>query len=251
MNKLLQVGTIALSALIACNSTSFAVPTPAQYTQRRVQENSYGAAFTASGSVDHLNSSSTTPYPLNKALWMTFPPQLSNPNVNEWVEIGGGKGLTASTVAQPNPQIQEQSYWSGHYFTYQRFDSSGSRWYYEGRIGSANPIGSHRYKLERDFSSTNKWCSYVNNIGAYCITIAGAGSYNSAAYTTIGIESQDSAHSFTNGTSASNIWHYPTSASGFQIFGGTFANADNNNRGWYSNWFPLQNGNNGIGFYNQ
>ncbi len=113
MNKLLQLGTIALSALIACNLTAFAVPTPEQYTQHRVQENSYGAAFTASGSVDHLNSSSATPYPLNKALWITFPPQLSNPYANEWVEIGGGKGLTASTIALPNPKIEEQSYSSG------------------------------------------------------------------------------------------------------------------------------------------
>ncbi|MEI2577461.1 hypothetical protein V5G28_001310 [Scytonema sp. PRP1] len=248
MSKALIAGSmLALTHLLP----ALAVPTAPEYTQRRITQNVYGAAFTSSGSVDHLQSSSVTPYPLNKTMWLNFPPQPSNPAAFEWVELGGGKGLTATSIALPNPQLNEQSYWAGHYFTYQRFDSSRNRWYYEGRIGSANPTGSHRYKLERVLSENNKWCSYVDNVGAYCITIAGANNYNSAVNTTIGIESQDNQHSFTNGTGASNIWTYPTNATGFQIFGGTAVNIDNNNRGWYSQWFPLQNGNNGIGFYNQ
>ncbi len=91
----------------------------------------------------------------------------------------------------------------------------------------------------------------MNNIAAYCITIGGAGSYNSAFAMTIGIESQDTLHGFKNSTGGYSIWHYPTTASGFQLFAGNMANADNNNRGWYSNWFPPQNGNNAIAFYNQ
>jgi len=157
-------------------------------------------------------------------------------------------------IAQVNPQLPgEQTYYEGHYFAYQRFDAQLNRNYYEGRIGAANgvPTGDQRYKLQRDLSSNNKWYSYVNNIAAYCITIGGAGSYNSAFATTIGIESQDTLHGFNSGTGGYNIWHYPTTASSFQIFAGNMANADNNNRGWYSNWFPLQNAHNAIAFYNQ
>ncbi|NJR17635.1 MAG: hypothetical protein HC785_19225 [Calothrix sp. CSU_2_0] len=40
-------------------------------------------------------------------------------------------------------------------------------------------------------------------------------------FANIGIESQDSVHTFQNGTGGYNIWTYPTNASGFQIFGGT------------------------------
>lgn len=77
------------------------------------------------------------------------------------------------------------------------------------------------------------------------ITTTGASNF------VIGIESQDTNHAFKNSTGGYFIWHYPTSANGFQIFSGSMTNADNNTRGWYSNWFPLQNGNNAIGFYNQ
>jgi hypothetical protein len=117
-----------------------------------------------------------------------------------------------------------------------------------------------RYKLERVLATPNKWCSYVNNASAYCITIAGAGNYTNAIFTNIGIESQDDQHSFFNGTGVKAIWTYPTTASGFQIYGASPGAgspppvpvaAENNNRGWYSTWFPLQNGNNAIGFYNQ
>jgi len=253
MLKKLASLSLVIGVALQFLSPAIAAPTVPQYTQRRITENSFGAAFTAAGSVNHLNSSSNSPSPLNKALWMFFAPQASNPNAVEWLEIGGGKGLTASTIALPNPQTNEQTYYEGHYFTYQRFDSSRFRWYYEGRIGAANgvPSGDHRYKLQRDLSTPNRWCSYVNNVTAYCITIAGAGNYNNTIFANIGIESQDSVHTFQNGTGGYNIWTYPTNASGFQIFGGTAVAAENNNRGWYSNWFPLQNGNNAIGFYNQ
>jgi hypothetical protein len=175
-------------------------------------------------------------------MWIFFPQQINRPG--EWVELGGGKGLTATSITIPNPQPQEQTYWNGHYFTYQRVTADGSRWYYEGRIGSANPTGSHRYKLERDLTQPNRWKSSVDNVAAYLITIAGASNYNVGKQLNIGIESQDNQHSFTNGTFVENIWTYPVSASGFQNYTGTApVAAENNNRGWYSLWFPIQNGN--------
>ncbi|WP_375509869.1 hypothetical protein [uncultured Nostoc sp.] len=84
----------------------------------------------------------------------------------------------------------------------------------------------------------------THNVAAFFITIAGASNYNVGKQLNIGIESQDNQHSFTNRTSVENIWSYPVSASGFQNYTGTApVVADNNNRNWYSLWFPVQNGN--------
>ncbi|WP_158680312.1 hypothetical protein [Nostoc sp. 'Lobaria pulmonaria (5183) cyanobiont'] len=53
----------------------------------------------------------------------------------------------------------------------------------------------------------------------------------------------DNQHSFRNGTYVENVWTYPVGASGFQNYTGTAPiAAENNNRGWYSGWFPVQNG---------
>jgi hypothetical protein len=244
---------LSLSLLLGSNA-AIAVQTAPQYVQRRITQNTYGAAYTATGSVNHLNSSTASPYPLNKAMWLTFQQQANLPYSNEFIELGAGKGLTAISIATYNPTGSDQTYYEGHYIAYQRnLEGSGQRIYQEGRIGEANgvPSGDHRYKIQRELSTPNRWGTFVDNNAAYYITIAGGNNYNQAAYTTIGIESWDTLHSFTNSTGRTNIWHYPTTASGFQIFAGTMTNADNNNRGWSSNYYPLQNGINAIDFRNQ
>lgn len=79
------------------------------------------------------------------------------------------------------------------------------------------------------------------------ITIAGASNYNIGKQLNIGIESQDTAHSFKNGTFVENIWTYPVGASGFQNYTGTApVAAETNTRGWYSTWYPAQSGNANI-----
>ncbi len=115
--KFLGIGVFALTSYF--QFSAFAAPTSEQYTQRRVIQNVYGAAFTATGSVNDLYSNSSIARTLNKTLWLTFPPQPSNPAANEWVEIGGTKGNTSVNIAQVNPQLPgEQTYYEGHYFTY-------------------------------------------------------------------------------------------------------------------------------------
>jgi|GEM_PF-3296169 len=73
--KFIGVGIFALTS--CWQFSAFATPTPEQYTQRRVIQNVYGAAFTATGSVNDLYSNSSIPKTLNKTLWLTFPPQPS------------------------------------------------------------------------------------------------------------------------------------------------------------------------------
>lgn len=241
MNKKLIAAFVLTASILGVTKVN-AAQTSSQYTQRYIIQDMYGAAFTANGQTEDLISSPATPYPLNKTMWIFFPQQINRPG--EWVELGGGKGLTATSIKILNPKPEEQTYWNGHYFTYQRVTADGSRWYYEGTIGSANPTGSHRYKLERDLTQPNRWKSSVDNIAAYFITIAGASNYNVGKQLNIGIESKDNQHSFTNGTSVENIWTYPVGASGFQNYtGSTPIAAENNSYQWYSLWYPIQNGN--------
>jgi hypothetical protein len=219
--------SLLLACVIAQYNPAIAAPIPyngADYIQHRATQPTYGAAVTLEGSVNHLIPNGAT-VPLNKALWLTFP---SNTR-NEWIEIGGGKGLTSTSIAFQNPYGSQQTYFEGHYMTYQTYDSAGNVKYHEGRIqvGSGVPSGNYRAKLQRDLSTPNKWCSFINDVGAYCITLAGAGNYTAAQYVTIGIESQDTNHSFTSGTRASNIWTYPFGGAGFEKIAVTPVRADN------------------------
>lgn len=131
---------------------------------------------------------------------------------------------------------------------YQTIDPQGNKTYREGRInlGTGTPDGNFRYKIERDLSTNNRWCGYVNTSATYCITlpITGNYNYNAAGAVTVGIESADTSHTFTDGTKTENIWYYPFGGTGY-VRVGSMTKEDNMNaslRPWYSTYTPYVSG---------
>lgn len=163
---------------------------------------------------------------------------------------GCTKSLTALSIVYENPNPDNPdtpvSYYEGHYFAYQTFDSQGNRRYHEGRVnlgGTPSPTANFRYKVERDLTVANRWCNFVNNSGTYCITLPGVNSnspnYNVAGYVTVGIESADDTHTFTNNNKTENIWYYPFGSSGYERIGNmTDTDSVATTRVWYSTYTP-------------
>ncbi|NJL63177.1 MAG: hypothetical protein HC903_16785 [Methylacidiphilales bacterium] len=187
------------------------------YIQHRANQPNFGAATTQEGCVNHLQSNGGQEA-FVKTMWLTF----DTLDRNQWLESGCTKSLTATSITIPNPNIDDVSFFEGHYFAYNTYvnvpgQTQPQSRYHEGRvnIGTVIPSGNHRYKIERDITQNNRWCNAVNNVASYCITLPGVDNYNAAGYITVGIESRDTSHTFTNNTRAENIWYRPVSNSGF------------------------------------
>jgi hypothetical protein len=233
-------GLLALSPLSALSEPiSFGAR---DYIQHRANQPSFGAAVSLGGCVNHLQSNGVLDEPFVKTIWLTF----DTPGYNQWIEIGCTKSAVATSIAIPNPSFNDGVYREGHYFgfsTHVMVNGQPQQRYYEGVVntGSSVPSGTHRYKIERDITNNNRWCNAVNNIASYCITLNGISNYNSTGFITTGIESRDTSQTFTNNTTAENVWYRPIGSNpGFVRLPSMFK-ADNmaTSRTWSSTYSPL------------
>ncbi|MBD2487095.1 hypothetical protein [Aulosira sp. FACHB-615] len=226
------------------------------YIQQRYDNLNQGGAVDLEGCVNHLSSPSDVESAFVKTMWVTFDPSLNGRT--QWLESGCTKAWTATDISTINAGDQGGSlgsFYQGHYFAYKTDVNIGTQAnpniesrYHEGRVAvsAGIPSGTFRYKIERDTSTQNKWCNYLNNSANYCITLAGIGTgtvtnylnYNFARYVTVGIESGNLQHSFINNTKASNIWFRNSSGTWGRI--PSMSKADNmyTTRPWSSIYAP-------------
>ncbi len=201
---------------------------PHAYTQQADYDTQYGVYFSSyyvnDISSDYANTSEDGGSFITKEEWELF-------SSSQWIEAGSITGYLLSYGA-----------WTGSFVGANTCNSSGTCSYQAFTAGSADPTGVHDYEIQ--YVGNNEWGAYVD------LNLINTWSSLSAPQTeeNVGIEANDSADTFVNGTSAqaveykdaNNVWQHWTSPS----------NLDNNSLGWYSTFtYNAGNDTNEIDYY--
>lgn len=259
ISKLLAAGVFAV--MVSVDGATFATtlfPNNPRASQRIVADN-YGGSIESDGEVDDLQNPNKSLYSINKELWIDFPSSSSNGGA-QWLEMGGTKGGVAKSITIDNPDIDtDLFYYEGHFFGYNFYDTQGYVHYHEGKVGDANPTGTHTYQIQRDFSTDNRWLASLDNNPAYYLTVStvtqDSTKYSQAAAISFGIESAETTDSFTSGTTITSVSTIPTSGTSWQLYQGTTINRDTplnapeNYNGMNSAWVQYDGVNNRANYY--
>jgi len=208
------MGTIIL--LFDFNSVASATPlNPHGYAEQTLTLTNYGGYFASAYASSNLNSnwsSTNNSRFITNELWQRFT------DANEWIEVGDVDGVLNS------------AYWNGHYTAYQKYNSSTFQYeYHEYTVGTKSPTGTHNFEIQYTGNSS-PWSSYVDYNKAYDFTLTNT----SSPSIDVGIETNDSAATFTNNIydtgmqrkDSVNSWHNWTSTN--------VINNDYNSLGWTS-----------------
>ncbi|MEH2171450.1 hypothetical protein [Nostoc sp.] len=187
-------------------------------------------------------------------MWIDFP-STSPSGGGEWLELGGVKGAVSNNILTDNPQGSAYINWKGHFFAYSFYDTTNGVHYHEGKVGSANPTGTHTYQIDRDFSASNqtRWRALVDGSVAYYLTTSSVTSdtskYSSAVAISFGIESSDNTYTFTNGTTIDSVYTLPATTSTWTLYQGGTSSLDHDTyNGMASSWQPFDGVNNSASF---
>lgn len=259
MRKFLLASTAVLTAVLASSFAIAAPVNPHAKATKRILQDTYGGSMQSNGSVDHLQNPNKKLDFISKEMWLDFP-STSPSGGGEWLEIGGVKGGVDNSITNPTNIV----YWEGHFFAYSFYTTTNSLVYREGKIGTANPTGTHKYTIKRDFTSTSntRWVALVDDVPAYYLTVGNVTGdptkYSKAAAVTFGIESGENTNNFTKGTTVDSLSTIPTSGNAtnaWLLYQGTaivdldtpLASPSNYN-GMRSTFFPFDGVNNNIVF---
>lgn len=141
-------------------------------------------------------------------MWCVFP------NHNYWIEVGDMDG------------VLNGNYWAGHYAA--KNDASG---YTEYSIGSEFSGCGNSFRI--NLTDPNTWVVYVNGIAQLTFTEP----YSEFDYTDIGIETNNTDSSFTNGISSTTLQMYSIYNDCWPNWTNNgVTNRDNNTLGWHSTY---------------
>lgn len=257
--NLIGTATIFVSLLALSVAAIGATVNPHSKATKRILQDNYGGSMQSNGSVEQLQNPGKKLDFISKEMWVDLP-STSLTGSGEWLEIGGVKGGVDNSITNPTSIV----YWEGHFFAYSLYKADGTLVYREGKIGAANPTGSHKYTIQRDFASSNttRWVALLDDVPAYYLTtniVTGtATKFSKAAAVTFGIESGETTNTFTNGTTVDSLSLIPSSGNptnAWLLYQGTSMvdldtplTSPNNYNGMRSTFFPYDGVNNSITF---
>lgn len=211
------VAILALGLFGTTTSSSGSALDPHAYAQQSTDAidcststPNYGAYFSSSNSADDLSGGSTSAF-ITKEMWLTMAD-----SCNKWIEVGSVDGALNG------------GYWNGGYWASQR--SATGFDYYEEAIQPEYISGVHNFEIQWTGSA---WEVDVDGAAKKTITTEGS---TSAQSIIAGIETNDSATTFTSGTFMSCLEYLAPDNTYSWYYWPSPLNGDSNSLGWSSSY---------------
>jgi hypothetical protein len=195
-NKVALLSAIIMAFAVMLSGLPIASASPVNphwYALQRVSATNTGIYSSITNDQEDLSHVSGTF--INKEMWLIF-----NTASTRWIEAGTTRG----PVNNSDGYVDD---WHGHFIAYQTAPGD----YHERNVETEYKTGTHNFQISRDTSNgVTNWTIYFDFNRVATIP---AITDTSGIYHDVGIESNDSDNSFTNGTYSSAMQYRNTSGS--------------------------------------